>query len=87
MSRRENVHKSFDGLRTAIAQELHVKNAILDGEIVVLDALGRSQFKQLLFRRGNPCFYASERVSRADEMDERWRTPFILNWILLRPTA
>ena len=58
VSRRENVYKSFDALRTAIAQELHVKNAILDGEICCLDALGRSQFKQLLFRRGNPCFYA-----------------------------
>jgi bifunctional non-homologous end joining protein LigD len=58
VSRRDNVYKSFDGLRAAIAQELRVKDAILDGEIVCLDALGRSQFKQLMFRRGNPVFYA-----------------------------
>jgi bifunctional non-homologous end joining protein LigD len=58
VSRRDNVYKSFDGLRAAIAHELRVKDAILDGEIVCLDALGRSQFKQLMFRRGNPFFYA-----------------------------
>jgi hypothetical protein len=58
VSRRDNVCKSFDVLRVAIAQELHVKDAILYGEIVCLDAVGRSMFKELLFRRGNPVFYA-----------------------------
>jgi bifunctional non-homologous end joining protein LigD len=58
VSRRGNDYKSFDRLRDAMAHESHAKNAILDGEIVCLDAPGRSQFKELLFRRGNPCFYA-----------------------------
>lgn len=58
MSRRDNQYKSFAGLRDAIASELRVKNAILDGEIVCLDGMGRSQFQQLLFRRGEPIFYA-----------------------------
>lgn len=57
VSRRDNQYESFDGLREAIASELRVKNAILDGEIVCLDGFGRSQF-QLLFRRGEPVFYA-----------------------------
>ena len=62
VSRRDNQYKSFDGLRDAIASELRVKNAILDGEIVCLDGLGRSQFKELLFRRGHSCFYAFDLV-------------------------
>ena len=31
---------------------------MIDGEVVCLDQLGRSQFKELLFRRGEPFFYA-----------------------------
>ena len=34
------------------------KSAILDGEIVCLDPQGRSQFYDLMFRRGQPYFYA-----------------------------
>src|SRR5262249_30368469 len=30
--------------------------AVLDGEIVCLDQYGRSQFKELMFRRGEPFF-------------------------------
>ncbi len=35
-----------------------MESAVLDGEIVCLDSAGRSQFNQLLFRGGNPCFAA-----------------------------
>jgi bifunctional non-homologous end joining protein LigD len=35
-----------------------VQDAVLDGEIVCLDDEGRSQFNQLLRRRGQPVFYA-----------------------------
>jgi ATP-dependent DNA ligase len=35
-----------------------VQNAVIDGEIVCLDAEGRSIFNELLFRRGSPIFYA-----------------------------
>ena len=65
VSRRGNAYKSFGPLRTAIAEELRVRDAIIDGEIVCLDALGRSMFKELLFRRGNPVFYAFDFGSTA----------------------
>ncbi len=32
-------------------------NTVLDGEIVCVDGKGRPRFKDLLFRRGNPCFF------------------------------
>ena len=31
---------------------------MLDGEIVYLDKKGKRQFRELLFRRGDPCFFA-----------------------------
>jgi ATP-dependent DNA ligase len=38
--------------------ELCCRSAVLDGEIVCLDRHGKTQFKDLLFRRGEPRFYA-----------------------------
>ena len=38
---------------------------MLDGEIVCLDRHGKTQFRDLLFRRGEPRFYASQ--SRASD--------------------
>ena len=58
VSRNSNKFRSFDGLRDGIASELKGKEAVLDGEIVCLDAYGCSQFNQLLFRRGTPRFCA-----------------------------
>src|SRR5690242_4975590 len=58
VSRRGHVYKSFPRLCSALAEHIRVDSAVLDGEIVCLDSAGRSQFKQLLFRRGNPCFAA-----------------------------
>jgi bifunctional non-homologous end joining protein LigD len=57
ISRRRHSYKSFQDLRDNLAN-LKVKNAIIDGEIVCLDAEGRSIFNELLFRRGCPIFYA-----------------------------
>jgi bifunctional non-homologous end joining protein LigD len=57
ISRRRNSYKSFQGLRDNLAK-LKVKNAVIDGEIVCLNAEGRSIFNELLFRRGCPIFYA-----------------------------
>ena len=37
---------------------------VLDGEIVCLDKQGRTQFRDLLFRRGGLRFYASAVLSR-----------------------
>ena len=62
MSRRGNVYKSFvplrDSLRTLKCE------AVLDGEIVVLDGDGRAQFYDLLRRRGEPVFYAFDCLMR-----------------------
>jgi bifunctional non-homologous end joining protein LigD len=57
VSRRRNVYKSFQGLKDNLAK-LKVQNAVIDGELVCLDAEGRSIFNELLLRRGCPIFYA-----------------------------
>jgi len=58
ISRKNIVYKSFAGLSRALAG-LPVKSAILDGEIVCLDADGRSQFRQLMRRKSQDVsFYA-----------------------------
>jgi bifunctional non-homologous end joining protein LigD len=51
------VYKSFAPLRESLAK-LRVKNGVLDGEIICLDAAGKSIFKDVLHRRGDPIFYA-----------------------------
>jgi hypothetical protein len=57
VSRKRNSYKSFHGLRNNLAT-LKVQNAVIDGEIVCLDAEGRSIFNELLHRKGSPTFYA-----------------------------
>src|SRR5205085_1633875 len=52
VSRKGNAYKSFAGLCDAIAFELAGHEAVLDGEIVYLDADGRPQFYSLLRHRG-----------------------------------
>jgi bifunctional non-homologous end joining protein LigD len=47
----------FDSLKKALAK-LPVEDAIIDGEIVCLDAKGMSQFNQLLAGKGEPLLYA-----------------------------
>jgi bifunctional non-homologous end joining protein LigD len=61
VSRHRNLYKSFETLRDALA-DLKAKDAILDGEIVCLDAEGCSQFKELLYRRGRAVFFAFDLV-------------------------
>lgn len=58
LSRRGNAYKSFGELSNWIGRHLNVEDAVLDGEIVCLDSDGRSQFNELLYRRGDPYFYA-----------------------------
>ena len=58
LSRRGNPYKSFGELSSWIGRHLKVENAVLDGEIACLDSEGRSQFNELLYRRGDPYFYA-----------------------------
>ena len=57
VSRNRNVFKTFKPLEATLARTLKVKNAILDGELICLDAQGRSIFKTLLRRHDTPVFY------------------------------
>jgi hypothetical protein len=50
----------FMNFCASIAAHLCGSSAVLDGEIVCLDQRGRSQFYELMFRRGQPFFYAFE---------------------------
>ena len=58
VSRNGNEFKSFSVLSKAIPTEIQGRSAVLDGEIVCLDADGKPQFRDLLFRRGEPRFVA-----------------------------
>lgn len=52
-SKRGNVLRRFQDLCHWVRQELPVKEAILDGEVVALDPDGRQDFRALLEGRGN----------------------------------
>jgi bifunctional non-homologous end joining protein LigD len=56
MSRNGNVFKSFPELCDGLAHELRGRRCVLDGEIVCLDSNGKPQFRDVLFRRGEPRF-------------------------------
>ena len=59
ISRNGHPFASFSALAESIAAALPNARAVIDGEICSLDRRGRRQFKNLLFRRGNPpCFFA-----------------------------
>ena len=52
-SKRGNVLKRFEQLCYWVREELPVKEAILDGEVVAIDGEGRQNFRDLLAGRGN----------------------------------
>jgi bifunctional non-homologous end joining protein LigD len=59
VSRNGNVFASFSDLGASLASEIpDAMNTVVDGEIVSLDRKGRPRFNDLLFRRGQPCFFA-----------------------------
>jgi bifunctional non-homologous end joining protein LigD len=58
VSRNGNLFKSFPGLCDGLARDLRKRRCILDGEIVCLASRGKPQFRDLLFRRAEPHFYA-----------------------------
>jgi bifunctional non-homologous end joining protein LigD len=58
VSRRGHEFRKRDLLCEEIAHSVRCMSAVLDGELVCLDAAGRSQFYPLLFRREWPYFYA-----------------------------
>jgi len=57
ISRNGHPFNSFDSLRKSLTVPYDGKT-VLDGEIVCLDKRGRPQFNDLLFHRGEPCFFA-----------------------------
>ena len=59
ISRNGNPFASFSDLTNDIAAGIpNTKLTVLDGEILCLDRKGRPQFRDLLFHRGDPCFFA-----------------------------
>jgi bifunctional non-homologous end joining protein LigD len=52
-SKRGNILKRFEQLCYWVREELPVKEAILDGEVVALDSEGRQNFRDLTAGRGN----------------------------------
>src|SRR5262249_22990992 len=93
VSRNGNDFKSFPALAAGLADELRAGAAVLDGEIVCLDDDGKSQFEELLFRRGEARFQAFDllwcegddlRYSALVERKARLRaiTPQTADWLL-----
>ena len=52
VSRKGNDFKSFRKLNESLLAELKVTSLVLDGEIVCLNDDGKTEFRDLLFRRG-----------------------------------
>ncbi len=64
ISRNGNPFGSFRVLSESLPVELRsARSAVLDGEIVCVDSAGKSQFRDLLFHRGDPRFYAFDVLS------------------------
>ena len=62
VSRKGKKFRQFDPLLKQVLRSLKGQRAILDGEIVVLDEKGRSNFYDLMARRGQPRYYAFDLV-------------------------
>jgi bifunctional non-homologous end joining protein LigD len=76
ISRNGNPFASFAELAQQISCIPDRKLTVLDGEIVCLDRKGRPQFRDLLFRRGDPCFFAFDLLA-ANGQD--WRTERLID--------
>jgi bifunctional non-homologous end joining protein LigD len=58
ISRNGNSFKSFPELFRHLTLSTSAGKTVLDGEIVCLDRRGKPQFRDLLFHRAEPCFFA-----------------------------
>lgn len=63
VSRSGHTFSKWDVLCTEISHSIRAHDAVLDGEIVCLDANGRTNFYKLLFRRDWPYFFAFDLLS------------------------
>ena len=71
ISRRGNEFKSFRTLNESLLTEFKNRPVVMDGEIVCLDDAGKPEFRDLLFRRGEPRFVAFD-VLWCDGQDLRY---------------
>ena len=89
VSRNGNSFKSFSGLSEGLARDLKGRRCVLDGEIVCLDGAGKPQFRDLLFRRAEPVFYAFDILwdehAKSDDKEEmrRFRNSEDLRYLAL----
>ncbi len=68
LSRNGHPFASFSALAESISDSLPNVRAVIDGEIS-LDRRGRPQFKNLMFRRGNPpCFFAFDLLTYGKDL-------------------
>ena len=82
VSRNEYDYKRFADLREALPSQIHAKDAILDGELVVLDETGKPRFYDLMANRGTVVFAAFD-VVWLDGQDMRDR-PLLMRKEVLR---
>src|SRR6059058_2603088 len=69
LSRNGHPFASFSALAKSISDSLPNVRAVVDGEICSLDRRGRPQFKNLMFRRGNPpCFFAFDLLTYGKDL-------------------
>ena len=77
VARNGNAFKSFHGLCGGLARDLKSRRCVLGGEIMCLDVHGKPQFRDLLFRRAEPVFYAFDILwdehARSDDEEEMRR--------------
>jgi bifunctional non-homologous end joining protein LigD len=77
ISRNGNTFKSFPNLCEGLARDLNGRRCVLDGEIVCLDSYGKPEFRDLLFRRAEPFFYAFDMLwdehAHSDDEEEMRR--------------
>src|SRR6516165_12277038 len=71
----------FEVLKRSLAK-LPVENAILDGEVICVDAQGVSQFNQLLSRKGEPVFYAFDLLNISVLVGRRLTTRTATAWTI-----
>src|SRR5438477_3343768 len=68
-SRNRHPCASFSALAESISDSLPNVRAVIDGEICSLDKRGHPQFKNLMFRRGNPpCFFAFDLLTYGKDL-------------------